>query len=110
MNPKSAVIDAYATCGNSAIATAVRIKFKYVDGNRTNEQDGYTVTCVLPERKYQELVVTVPSIPAELDQPIPDDGIVVRFEGLTITLYGRDDVRLAAKATAVHVIDGKHKS
>ena len=109
MNIKNAKIDAYATCGKTAIVKGVRIKYKYADGKRTNEQDGYTVTCVLPERDYEELAVSVPTLSAELEQCTGNP--VVQFDGPTMSIYGRpDDLRIAAKASAVRIVDGKTKT
>ena len=83
--------------------------FFYADGKRTNEQDGYTVTCVLPERDYEELAVSVPTLSAELEQCTGNP--VVQFDGLTMSIYGRpDDLRIAAKASAVRIVDGKTKT
>ena len=108
MKVKNVVIDSLATCGKSAIVTDVRIKYKYENGQRTSEQEGYSVACVLPERSYDDLVVSVPAIPSALEQL--EGNPLVQFEGLVLTLYGRpDDLRIAAKASAVRIADGKSK-
>lgn len=103
MNARNVTIDAAATCGSTAIVTAVRPKYKYVNGAKTNEQEGYSISCVLPERSYQDLTVTVPAIPPELEDLHATP--LVRFDGLALTIYGRsDDLRIAARAAAVYVI------
>ena len=110
MKIKSLVIDAHATCGDFAIATAVRPKFKYENGQRLNEQDGYTITCVLPEHGYEELVVAVPAVPAELEQLTGNP--IVHFDALLLSLYLNKDkeYKISAKANAVHIVDNKDKS
>ena len=109
MKVRNVVIDAYATCGKTAIVTGVRAKNKYVNGQRTDEQDGYAISVVLPERGYEDLVVSVPTIPDALE-PL-EGNPVVQFEGLTLSIYGRpDDLRIAARASAVQVNTGKAKT
>lgn len=109
MNIKNTVIDAAATCGRTAIVKGIRPRYRYIDGRRTDVQEGYSIACVLPERGYEELSVSVPSIPAELEGCTGNP--FVTFDGLTLSVYGRpDDLRLSAKATAVHMVDGKAKA
>lgn len=109
MNVRNVVIDAQATCGKTAIVTGVRPKYKYVDGKRTTEQDGYAIACVLPDRGYDDLVVSVPDIPEGLAQLHGNP--TVQFDGLTMSIYGRpDDLRVAARASAVRIIDSKGKA
>ena len=109
MNLKSIIIDAAATCGKTAIVKAVRPRYRYIDGRRTDVQEGYSIACVLPERGYEELTVSVPSIPAELEGCVGNP--LVSFDGLTLSIYGRpDDLRLSAKAAAVRMVDGKAKA
>ena len=109
MNLKSIIIDAAATCGKTAIVKSVRPRYRYIDGRRTDVQEGYSIACVLPERGYEELTVSVPSIPAELEGCTGNP--FVTFDGLTLSVYGRpDDLRLSAKATAVRLVDGRSKA
>ena len=109
MKVKSVVVDAMATCGQTAIVTDVRSKNKYVDGQRTAEPDGYAVSVVLPERGYVELVVSVPAIPDALESLVGNP--IVQFEGLALSIYGRqDDLRIAAKASSVQIVTGKTKT
>lgn len=109
MTIKNVIIDPAATCGKTAIIKSVRPRYRYIDGRRTDVQEGYSIACVLPERGYEELSVSVPSIPAELEGCTGNP--CVTFDGLTLSVYGRpDDLRLSAKAAAVHMVDGKAKA
>lgn len=109
MTIKNVVIDAAATCGKTAIVKSVRPKFRYVDGRRTDVQEGFSIACVLPERGYEELSISVPAIPAELEGCVGNP--LVSFDGLTLSVYGRpDDLRISAKAAAVRMVDGRSKA
>ena len=53
--------------------------------------------------------MSVPTLSAELEQCTGNP--VVQFDGLTMSIYGRpDDLRIAAKASAVRIVDGKTKT
>ena len=109
MNIRDIVIDPTATCGKTAIVKSVRPRYRYVDGKRTDQQEGYTISCVLPERGYEELSISVPSIPAELEGCAGNPAI--QFDGLTLSVYGRsDDLKISVKAAAVRLVDGKAKA
>lgn len=109
MNIRDIVIDPTATCGKTAIVKSVRPRYRYADGRRTDVQEGFSIACVLPERGYEELVVSVPSIPAELVEYTGNPTVI--FDGLSLSVYGRsDDLRLSAKAAAVRMVDGKAKT
>ena len=109
MKPKDLVVDAYATCGQTAIARSIWIKYKYVDGVKTAEQEGYSIECVLPERHYNDITVSVRQVPDTLLQRTDDP--VIAFDNLQLTIYGRlDDLRIVAKASAAREVDSKHKA
>lgn len=109
MTVKDLAIDHYGSTGKSAIVKRIRTKVKYINNKRTNEQDGYAVDCVLPERSYNDLTVVVPAIPEELMQYSGNP--IVCFEGLNLYVYGpQNDPKVGAKASSVHIVDGKSKT
>ena len=131
MEIRSVKIDALATCGNTAIVKYVRPKTKYIENKPTTEKEGFTIACVLPERGYEELVVTVPAVPSELENLTGNRNPIVCFDGLrlSIYLYRKDknkeedkdkekekekdkepEYRISAKANAVHIVESKEKA
>ena len=106
---KDLIIDHNASVGKTAIVRSVRAKFKYINGVRSLEQEGFSVDTVLPERDYNSLTVSVSSIPPELEQL--NGNPVVQFENLTLFTYGPlTDLKVGAKADSVHIVGGKTKT
>ena len=106
MKVRDLVISHSASVGTSLIVKSIRTRYKYVDNKRTTDQDGFSIDCVLPERGYIDLTVSVPKIPAELEQ-LNGNNPVVQFENITLFTYGpQTDSKVGAKADSVHIIGG----
>lgn len=83
--------------GNRFLLVGIEATYLYKNGEKTEIQNGYKYTVMLPEKKCEKLSVKI-----EGKQQIPDEYCEVEFEGLQIYIYwlsGR--YRVAACATRI---------
>ena len=91
------VIDVKASLGNKFLFFFIRPSYKYENGKRLDEIEGYKYDIVLPERKYEKMSVKI-SGEARFPYPV-ENPINVEFEGLKLKPYwysGRYDVSATA--------------
>ena len=48
------------------IATGTSVRFRYVDGKKTDVQDGFAISVILPNMGYERLTLKVSTVPDEL--------------------------------------------
>lgn len=100
MNIQDLIIDANATVGKKLLLTEVLPSFKYENGKRTDEVNGFKYVVAMAERHLEKLSV---KIDGDLQLEMPEnDYPLVRFEGLELSVYRiANEYRVAAKAKSI---------
>lgn len=103
MDILSLVIDVNASLGNKYLLTDIRPVYKYENGKRLDDIDGYKYDIVLPDKKFEKIAVKIcgeAKIPYPVEEPVN-----VEFEDLKLKPYwfsGRYDV--SATASDIRVV------
>ena len=95
------VIDANRTLGGQKLLTAIIPSYKYENGEKTAEIDGYNYEVVLTQRGFEKIRVKIEG-PQAFD--MPSDYPLVEFEGLEIKAYvigGNPLIKFGAKAIKI---------
>lgn len=100
------VIDNEKTLGKHLLLTEVIPYYRYNDGKKTNEIEGYKYTVVLQERKFEKLSV---KIEGDCRMSQPDKYQEVELKGLELRPYSKDgDFAISAKATDIYPLKGNN--
>ena len=97
MDILSLVIDVNASLGNKYLLTDIRPVYKYENGKRLDDIDGYKYDIVLPDKKFEKIAVKIcgeAKIPYPVEEPVN-----VEFEDW---FSGRYDV--SATASDIRVV------
>lgn len=103
-------VDTTATVGgNELLLTGIRDAFSFENGVR-GAQVGYSLDCVCPKKAYAPLTVKLITDKLSIPAPQPGETIPVRFEGLTLGLYVRDNrICITASADGVALVNSKQQ-
>ena len=93
--------------GKKALLVEVKPRYKYANGQRTEEIEGYAYTIVLPEKQFKKLIV---KIDGDKKMDTPAEGYTeVIFEGLELSIYWvQGQYAVAAKATGIRPVNSKN--
>ena len=89
------------------IAIDCNVRFKYNNGQKTDEQDGFAISVILPNMGYEKLTLKVASIPENLthDALASSNPVTIRPVGnFTAKLFqGSNGVGLSLKADTAEI-------
>lgn len=78
------IIDVNKTLGGQKILTAITPAYKYANGEKTEEIEGYNYEIVLPQREFEKVRIRIAGRQAF---DMPEVYPAVDFEGLEIKAY-----------------------
>jgi hypothetical protein len=104
------VINSEKTFKNNFLLADISPSFTYIDGKRSDTQEGWKYTVVLPALKLERLIVKVsnntPLIDLEKEE-IPV-GIQVKFDNLVTSAYfSNGNIGISAKADNISFVSSK---
>ena len=94
--------------GGNFLLVDIRPVFAYVNGEKTNNIDGYRYQCCLPKHKMEKIGVRVTGkVPLfDLEKEEIPINTIVDFEGLEVGSYfSNGQINVNAKADSVSVVD-----
>lgn len=103
-----------ANDSNMLLAVDAKKAFKYKDGKRTDEMDGWNITIVVPRLQFEKLTVKVKTLTAEppvkFEEEDISDPVSVRFIGLSGRPYisyasSSPQIKYSITAEGVEVLD-----
>lgn len=109
MNTRNVVIDADKTIGRNPVLTDVKVAYAYVNGQRTDEIEGFRYEVALPDRGFDKLVVKIDG-EQQIEKPI-DNYPTVSFDGLELNLgWTPNGYVVRATAKRIRISDAKAKA
>ena len=101
-------LDIRKCLGNKSLLTNVRPAYAYVNGEKTNDIEGYAYEVVLPEAAYEKIVVKIKS-----EKPLVEKVVgspEVKFEGLEAKAYRTAMGGIGVSATASSIAFAKNNN
>ena len=96
---KDISIDAKATVGNKLLLTDVTAYYRYNNGAKTDEIEGYKYTVACEDKNYEKIAVKIPGV-KQLEKP--EKKQYVEFKDLEVYAYFFDGkYNVGARAAAI---------
>lgn len=90
------------------LATECNVRFRYVDGQKTDEREGFSITVILPNMNYEKLNLKVESVPENLTRDALASSAPVSIApvgNFTATLYqGSKGIGISLKADTAEIV------
>lgn len=93
------IIVAMETIGNVYMLVDIKTVYKYENGKRTEEVEGYTYIIALPQKAYERIEVKI--LGKKMIELVDNEYPEVEFAGLELYIVWQGDYKLAARAKGI---------